>query len=142
MLTLQKTKLAIIIAIFLLLTVSLSSDYNSCKAATQISLLEELDHVVEINEYGFLIINETMMFYNNYSMTLSVPQVTLTYPPSYFSKMSLVNITDNRFALSISKTTDFSRCYIVSQSRNSAQRWSINQCDSIVYWRKLSILWK
>ncbi len=106
MLTLQKTKLAIIIAIFLLLTVNFSSNYNSCKAATQISLLEELDHVVEINEYGFLIINETMMFYNNYSMTVSVPQVTLTYPPSYFSKMSLVNITDNRFALSISKTAD------------------------------------
>ena len=106
MLTLQKTKLAIIIAVFLLLTVNFNSNYNSCKAATQIGYLEQLDHIVEINEYGFLTINETMMFYNNYTTIVSIPQITFTYPSSYFGKISPVNITDNRFSLSISKTAN------------------------------------
>ncbi|MGQ9781838.1 MAG: hypothetical protein ACUVQ8_06275 [Nitrososphaeria archaeon] len=89
-----------ILSTVLLLLLMVNASIPICHAVSPVGYVSQLNHSVRVNSYGFIFVNDTISFHNNYTSQVSIPEFTLTFPGQYYNRFFPYSISDSSFQVS------------------------------------------
>ncbi|MCP8309120.1 MAG: hypothetical protein H3Z54_10585 [archaeon] len=106
-------KYAIILVIALLLALPFFS--YQAKAQVTIEKISSFNHQMFVNDYGFILVNETIFIKNDLESPATLPLINITYPQELYNKIIPQVISPNNFNFNIALTENHTRLTIDSR---------------------------
>ncbi len=108
-------KYAIILLIALLLVSPLViHQTKQAKAQVILDKISLFNHQMFVNDYGFILVNETIYINNDHGSSVTLPSINITYPSELYDKIIPQVISPIDFSFSISSTENHTRLTIHS----------------------------